>query len=86
VQTQTVAQLKAQGNKAFSNNDFGAALELYSKALKIEENNVLYSNRSACRVAMAKFSEALQDAERCLQLDPNWPKVRCAQRVWRREY
>lgn len=35
----------------------------------------IYSNRSASFLKLAKVSQALQDAERCVQLRPEWDKA-----------
>jgi len=36
--------------------------------------HILYSNRSAARVALGKVEEALSDASECIKLKPDFPK------------
>ena len=41
--------LKAEGNALFLKNDFAAAYQKYSAAIKLDNKNaVLYCNRAAC--------------------------------------
>jgi len=35
---------------------------------------VLYSNRSAAYMELKNWDKALPDAEKCIELDPNFPK------------
>lgn len=55
---------------------------LYTQGLKADpESSVLYSNRSAALLQLAKTTKALADAEQCIRLRPDWDKVR--RRGWR---
>lgn len=57
--------------------DFLLAIERYTDAITLNKNNhVLFSNRSAAYARVGKFSEALEDAQRCHELKLDWPKVR----------
>ena len=56
--------------------DFLLAIDRYTQAITLNRNNhVLFSNRSAAYARVGKFSEALEDAKRCHELKPDWPKV-----------
>jgi tetratricopeptide (TPR) repeat protein len=66
--------LKQEGNDAFKAGKYKSALELYSKAIAVEENAVLYSNRSATQLKLKDAAAALKDADKCIQLDPEWQK------------
>ncbi|CAL1702062.1 unnamed protein product [Somion occarium] len=67
--------LKDQGNKAFQAKDYDKAVELFSKAIDLEpENFVLWSNRSAAKAAKKQYSAALEDAEKCISVNPSWSK------------
>ena len=37
-------------------------------------NHVLYSNRSAAKASCKRFTEALEDAKKTVELKPDWPK------------
>jgi tetratricopeptide (TPR) repeat protein len=75
-----VAELRRRGNSAFQKKLFDEAEVLYSSAIENNMNNsqndqhIFYGNRSASRCSMGKFSEALSDADRCVQLAPDWAK------------
>ena len=52
------------------------ALRLYSEALKLDPDNaVLYSNRSAAYAKATRYIMAVKDAERAIELKPDWSKV-----------
>ena len=56
--------LKVEGNKAFAAKDYDLAIDLFSKALDIDQNNfVLWSNRSAAKAGKRDWDGALTDAE-----------------------
>lgn len=56
--------------------DFLQAIDRYTEAITLNKNNhILFSNRSAAYARVCKFAEALQDAKRCHELKPDWPKV-----------
>ena len=64
-----------EGNAAFREDDFEKALENYSKALELDENNLLViSNRSVVYSKLKRFEEAKEDAEKCIRLKPLWSK------------
>ena len=59
------------------NGDFSQVIERLSDALNLNPNNfTLYSNRAAAYMRVGKYSEALADANRALELKPDWTKVR----------
>ena len=50
---------------------------MYAEAIALDLNNhVLISNRSAAFVQLRKYEEALSDAEKVVELKPDWAKVR----------
>ncbi len=66
---------KELGTKAFTAKDFNKAIEHFTEA--ITENpgdHTLYSNRSACYYNINKASDALEDAEQCIKVKPDWGK------------
>ncbi|KAG9317145.1 putative STI1-Hsp90 cochaperone [Chiua virens] len=67
--------LKDQGNKAFAAKDYDKALEFFTAAIVIDpSNHVLYSNRSAANAGKKLWNPALDDAEKCISLNPTWGK------------
>ncbi|KAH9045775.1 hypothetical protein EDB85DRAFT_1853151 [Lactarius pseudohatsudake] len=56
--------LKAEGNKVFAAKDYNIAIDLFSKALDLDQNNfVLWSNCSAAKASKWDWDGALTDAE-----------------------
>lgn len=67
--------LKAEGNKLFAAKDFKGAVEKFSEAIAIEPtNHVLYSNRSGAYASLKQFHQALEDANKTIELKPDWAK------------
>ncbi|KAG6333762.1 hypothetical protein ID866_5324 [Astraeus odoratus] len=63
------------GNKAFQVKEYDRAIDLFSQAIAIDaSNHVLYSNRSAARAGKKLYKEALDDAEKCVSINPTWGK------------
>ena len=61
---------------AAEEGDFLQAIERYTEAISLNRNNhLLFYNRSAAYARVGKFPEALEDAKRCHELKPDWPKV-----------
>jgi len=66
---------KNAGNKALQEANFDLAIEQYSLAINVdEENHILYSNRSVAYGKKEMWSEALADGTRCVFLKPDWAK------------
>jgi len=66
---------KELGTKAFSEKNFDQAIEQFT--LAIEQNpsdHALFSNRSACFWNKNEFDKALEDAEECIKVKPDWAK------------
>jgi tetratricopeptide repeat protein 25 len=69
------AILEAEGNALYKSHDYRRALSYYSKALLIKPNayNLVY-NRGECYRSLGMISEAVSDADKLLELNPNQPK------------
>jgi len=65
---------KNAGNKAFQEGDYEKAVEEFTKAIELEQNHVFYSNRSGAYAALKKYDLALDDAQKCVSLKPDWAK------------
>jgi stress-induced-phosphoprotein 1 len=67
--------LKDQANELFQNGDTEGAIKLFSQAIDVDpDNHVFYSNRSAAYMKVDSVSKALRDAEKCVELAPQWAK------------
>lgn len=69
-------EYKAEGNKFFAAKEFDKAIEQFTNAIEASElpNHVLYSNRSACYASLKNFGKALEDAEKCVEINATWAK------------
>eukprot|EP00756_Hemistasia_phaeocysticola_P003955 Hpha_TRINITY_DN12551_c0_g1::TRINITY_DN12551_c0_g1_i1::g.50969::m.50969/K09553/STIP1; stress-induced-phosphoprotein 1 len=66
---------KAAGNKLFSSGDNAGAMRQYNLAVNLDPANHIYrSNRSAARAALSQWWEALEDAQKAIELAPEWGK------------
>jgi L1 cell adhesion molecule like protein len=72
---QLALKAKNAANKAFAAGEFKSALELFTEAINhTPDAAVLYSNRSAVNVKLSLLPAALDDANKCVELDPAFLK------------
>jgi len=68
-------EAKSKGNAAFSKGQYEEAIKWFTEGIKLDaKNHVLYSNRSASYASLKKYEEALKDAEKTIDINPEWPK------------
>ncbi|KAL2472458.1 Hsp70-Hsp90 organizing protein 3 [Abeliophyllum distichum] len=68
-------EAKAKGNAAYAAGNFTDAVRHFTEAINLAAtNHVLFSNRSAAYASLNKFSEALSDAQKTVELKPDWSK------------
>ncbi|WFD08035.1 Hsp90 cochaperone [Malassezia vespertilionis] len=77
----SVAELKAQGNASFAAKDYENAIKHYTSAIDAANQSgekdglhVLYSNRSASHAGLKHWDEALKDADKTIEANPNFAK------------
>ncbi|KAK7790552.1 hypothetical protein R5R35_013068 [Gryllus longicercus] len=71
----SATELKDKGNAALQAGKLDEAIQCYTSAIQLDQNNhVLYSNRSAAFAKKGVYSRALEDAEKTVQLKPDWAK------------
>lgn len=69
------SQLKDEGNVAFGEEKWDEAIALFTQAIEIDpDNEIFYSNRSAAYMKVDSISKALHDAEKAIELNPNFVK------------
>eukprot|EP01097_Dermamoeba_algensis_P007948 TRINITY_DN512_c0_g1_i5.p1 TRINITY_DN512_c0_g1~~TRINITY_DN512_c0_g1_i5.p1 ORF type:complete len:289 (-),score=47.90 TRINITY_DN512_c0_g1_i5:782-1648(-) len=79
---QLISELKEKANTRYAERDYVSAIDLYTEALTLAHNSemgptiiaLLYSNRAAARCWIKAYTEALSDAEKALELRPEWTK------------
>eukprot|EP00966_Prymnesium_polylepis_P229245 5305071-Prymnesium_polylepis.2 len=69
---------KELGNTQFKAGNYEQAIVHFSKAIELGATHVLFSNRSACYCGLKKYDEALSDAEKGIEMNASWGKVRRA--------
>ncbi|KAJ6920034.1 small glutamine-rich tetratricopeptide repeat-containing protein alpha [Populus alba x Populus x berolinensis] len=68
--------LKSQGNRAVQFKLYSDAIELYSCAISLCENNaVYYCNRAAAYTQIHKYTEAIRDCLKSAEIDPGYSKA-----------
>ena len=69
-------QYKTRGNKALQEGKYEEAVELYGEAIALDPtNHVYFSNRAAAFANLKKYKESLTDANKTVELKPDWPKA-----------
>lgn len=72
------ADWRERGNDAFDDGRYEDAVTCFTAALEVRGGDAKsFSNRSACFMKLGKFSQALRDGERAVDLDGQWAKARC---------
>ncbi|BCS20131.1 protein serine/threonine phosphatase PPT1 [Aspergillus puulaauensis] len=72
--------LKVQGNKAFVQHEWPAAVDFYTQAIgKYDKEPSFFSNRAQCHIKLEAYGFAVADATKALELDSNYIKA-----YWRR--
>lgn len=68
--------MKDKGNAALAANKLDEAIQFYTDAINLDDKNaVLYSNRSAAYAKAGQYSSSLKDAEKAIELKPDWGKA-----------
>lgn len=68
--------LKSQGNKAMQSKLYNEAIELYTVAIALcEDNAVYYCNRAAAYTQMLQYAKAVHDCLKSIEINPNYSKA-----------
>merc|ERR1712137_1179213 len=74
-----VLEIKSKGNSCIGSKDYIGALKHYGDAIKLQpqakSTAILHSNRSVALYCLASYLEALNDANRAIELDPSYAKA-----------
>jgi tetratricopeptide (TPR) repeat protein len=85
VRTLTVALKHTARRSPWSSGNYQVAIDQFSKGISLipspkssdeskELSKILYSNRSAALLKEKRIAEALQDANKCIDIDQTWGK------------
>ncbi|KAF0694888.1 Aste57867_14263 [Aphanomyces stellatus] len=73
--TQQGTEAKNRGNEAYAAGDHATAIKEFTSAIAFEPtNHIYYSNRSAAYLSAGNAALAMQDANKCIEIDPKWGK------------
>lgn len=68
-------EFKNLGNLAFQSHQYDEAVKHFTDAINEDSSDhVLYSNRSGAYASLNKYEQALEDANTCVELKPEWVK------------
>lgn len=69
------ASLTGKGIKLVQEGQYAQAVTMFTEAIKCDPNDYrFFGNRSYCYSCLEQYPQALADAERSIQLAPEWPK------------
>ena len=73
---ETPAQLKTRANALVAKGDHKAAAALLTRAIGKgpSDLHLYHSNRSLCALSLQDYGLAIEDANKCIALQPEWPK------------
>ena len=75
-QKQAAEEHKKEGNAFMSSKSYNAAIEAYTKAVKLDPSNpVYYSNRAAAYSSKEDHDNAIIDAKKAIEADPSFAKA-----------
>ncbi|XP_054460099.1 stress-induced-phosphoprotein 1-like isoform X2 [Anoplopoma fimbria] len=67
--------LTVQGIQMFGKGQYSQAVDMFTEAIYCDpKDHRFYGNRSYCYWCLEQYSPALTDAQRSIQLAPDWPK------------
>eukprot|EP00898_Chlorokybus_atmophyticus_P002169 jgi/Chlat1/2953/Chrsp2S04687 len=68
-------QEREKGNELFKDGKFADAVKAYTEALRRDPTDYrVYSNRAACYTKLMSLNDGLKDAEKCIELAPDFVK------------
>lgn len=84
-QIELAQEAKNAASVAWNSGNYQVAIDQFSKAISFipspkssneskELSKILYSNRSAALLKEKRIAEALQDANKCIEIDQTWAK------------
>ena len=66
---------KGLGNLSFKKGSYETAIEYYTEALVDNpDDHTVYGNRSQAYANLGQHEKALEDAEACIRIKPDWGK------------
>ncbi|CAK9314701.1 unnamed protein product [Citrullus colocynthis] len=67
--------VKCLANKAFTAHKYAQAINLYTQAIELNNQNAIYwANRAFARIKLEEYGSALEDASKAIKVDPTYSK------------
>ncbi|KAL3638278.1 Serine/threonine-protein phosphatase 5 [Castilleja foliolosa] len=68
-------ELKVLANEAFKAHKYSQAVDLYTQAIELNEDNAVYwANRAFAHTKLEEYGSAIQDATKAIEIDPKYSK------------
>ncbi|XVF19089.1 hypothetical protein REPUB_Repub11eG0080300 [Reevesia pubescens] len=68
-------EIKLQANEAFKAHKYGQAIDLYTQAIELNSQNVVFwANRAFAHTKLEEYGSAIEDATKAIELDPKYSK------------
>lgn len=68
-------EISAKAKEAFGKKDYPTAIKYYTEAIAADPtDHIFFSNRSACYANLEKYEDALEDANKCIELKPDFAR------------
>ncbi|XP_061914165.1 uncharacterized protein zgc:123010 isoform X3 [Entelurus aequoreus] len=75
ITTKKTTSLAEKGIKLVQEGQYFQAANMFTEAIKCDPDDYrFFGNRSYCYYCLEQYTQALADAERAIQLAPDWPK------------
>ncbi|XP_011098067.1 serine/threonine-protein phosphatase 5 isoform X1 [Sesamum indicum] len=73
--TSRAEELKLLANEAFKAHKYSQAIDLYTQAIEVDNNNAVYwANRAFAHTKLEEYGSAIQDATKAIEIDPRYSK------------
>ncbi|KAL3849115.1 hypothetical protein ACJIZ3_010997 [Penstemon smallii] len=73
--TSRAEELKTLANEAFKAHKYSQAIDLYTQAIGVSNDNAVYwANRAFAHTKLEEYGSAIQDATKAIEIDPKYSK------------
>ncbi|XP_041992382.1 serine/threonine-protein phosphatase 5 isoform X2 [Salvia splendens] len=73
--TSRAEEFKVQANEAFKAHKYSQAIDLYTQAIELNNDNAVYwANRAFAHTKLEEYGSAIQDATSAIEIDPKYSK------------
>ncbi|KGN47023.1 serine/threonine-protein phosphatase 5 isoform X1 [Cucumis sativus] len=68
-------KIKCRANKAFAAHKYAQAIDLYTQAIELNNQNAIYwANRAFAHIKLEEYGSALEDASKAIEVNPRYSK------------